>query len=325
MSNGTDGFIDVISQFEQETGIQVSAYDTYDSNEQMYAKLKSGSSDYDIVFPSDYMISRLIQENLIQPIDVSQMANYSQIMDEYKGSARGYDPTDEYSVPYTWGHVGIIYNQPMVEQLSGQRAEEAITGWDAFWNPAFADQMYMFINSRDCFGIAQKLLGYSFNTTDQAQILQAADKLKEQKPLVQAYVMDEMFDKMENDEAALSPAYSGDIVTMMDSNPDLRYCFPKEGTNLFVDAACVTTNAENKDNAMRFIDFLCRPDIALANASYIGYSTPVRGAFEQLDESLQNNPIAYPPPQTLDRCETYLNLPEATLEQLENLWTQIRK
>lgn len=306
LSDGTDGSIDVIAQFEKETGIKVSAYDTYDSNEQMYAKLKSGSSDYDLVFPSDYMISRLIQENLVQKIDVSQMQNYSQVMEQYKGSARGYDPTDEYSVPYTWGHVGIVYNQPMVEQLSGQKAEDVITGWDAFWNPAFSDQMYMFINSRDSFGIAEKLLGYSLNTTDPAQIAQACSKLKEQKPLVQAYVMDEMFDKMENDEAALSPAYAGDIITMMDSNPDLRYCFPKEGTNLFVDGVCITSTAKHQENALKFIDFLCRPEIAHANASYIRYSTPIQGALSMLDEELKNNPIAYPS----SHAQALRNLPQ---------------
>lgn len=325
ISDGTDGSMDVIAEFERETGITVTAYDTYDSNEQMYAKLKSGSADYDLIFPSDYMISRLIEEDMVQPIPIEELENYSQIIPEYTGSVRGYDPSGHYAVPYTWGTIGIVYNRPMVEEITGMSAEEAITGWDAFWNPIFADNMFMFINSRDSFGIAEKQLGYSLNETDPQRLEKVANTLKEQKPLVQAYLMDEMFDKMENGEAALSPAYAGDIVTMMEENSDLGYCFPKEGSNLFVDGVCITKNAKNFENAVKFIDFLCRPDVALANTKFIRYSTPIQGAYDQLEESLRKNPIAYPPTERLEQCETYLALPPETTELMENLWIDIRK
>lgn len=325
ISDGTDGSMDVIEEFEKETGITVTAYDTYDSNEQMYAKLKSGSVDYDIIFPSDYMITRLIEEDMIQPIDIENMENYSQVSQEYTGSTLGYDSTNSYSVPYTWGTVGIIYNAPMVEELTGRPAEEVITGWDAFWNPALDDNIYMFINSRDSFAIAEKLLGFSLNETKPEKLEEAADLLKEQKPLVQAYLMDEMFDKMENGEAAISPAYSGDIAAMMEANDDLKYCFPKEGCNIFVDGVCITKNAKNVENAQKFIDFLCRPDVALANAEFIQYSTPIIGAYNMLDESVRENQIVYPSSEQLANCESFISLPTETAEQMENLWIDIRK
>lgn len=325
MSDGTDASRNVIREFERETGIKVEAYDTYDSNEQMYAKLKSGSSDYDIIFPSDYMISRLIDEDMVEKIDFDKLENYGNIMDEYKGDVYGYDPTNEYSVPYTWGTVGIVYNKKMVEKLTGQPADEVVKGWSVFWDERFKDNMFMFINSRDSFMIAEKLLGYSLNETDPDRLKQAASKLREQKPYVQAYVMDEMFDKMENGEAALSPAYAGDIITMMDYNEELGYCFPEEGTNIFVDVVAIPKGAKNKENAEKFIDFLCRADIAKANIEYISYSTPNRAAYEKLDEDLRESEIAYPSKERLERCEAFVNLSLEATEQMENLWTEIRK
>lgn len=325
ISDGTDGSLDLIKEFEQTTGIKVTAYDTFDSNEQMYAKLKSGTVDYDIIIPSDYMISRLIEEDMLEKINYENIPNYSQIIDSYKGSALGYDPTDEYSVPYTWGTVGIIYNEPMIEELTGKPADEVVTGWDAFWNEDLKDNMFMFINSRDSFGIGELYLGKSLNETDPTVLEQVADALKQQKPLVQAYVMDEMFDKMENGEAAISPAYAGDIITMMASNEDLNYCFPKEGSNIFVDAVCIPKGAQNQENAEKFINFLCDPEMAKENIEYICYSTPNEGALELLDADLRNNKIAYPPQDILDRCEAFLHLPSETNELMENLWVEIRK
>lgn len=325
ISDGTDGSLDVLDEFEKETGIHVTAYDTYDSNEQMYAKIKSGSADYDLVFPSDYMISRMIAEDMVEPIDFENIPNLSYVSEEYCGQNRGYDPTGEYSVPYTWGTVGIIYNRPLVEKLTGQKAEDVITGWDAFWKPEFKDSMYMFINARDSFAIAEKRLGISLNETDPGLLQQAAELLKEQKPMVQAYVMDEMFDKMENGEAALSPAYAGDILTMMEENSDLDYCFPKEGTNLFVDAACIVKGAKNKENAEKFINFINRPDIALANCSFIHYSTPNMGAYDMLEQSVKESQVAYPKEDRLSECETFVQLPSDTVALMEEMWLKIRK
>ncbi len=325
MADGSDGGMNVLKKFESETGIHVTTYDTYDSNEQMYAKIKSGSADYDLVFPSDYMISRMISEDMLQPISFDNIPNSRYILDEYTGKVRGYDPTGAYSVPYTWGTVGIVYNRPLVEQKTGQKASDVVQGWDAFWNPKLSDSMYMFINARDSFAIAEKRLGLSLNETDPEKLRQAAELLEEQKPMVQAYVMDEMFDKMENGEAAISPAYAGDIITMMEENSDLAYCFPKEGTNLFVDAACILKNAKHKENAEAFINFINRPDVAQANSSFIHYSTPNRGAYDLLSEDLKANEIAYPSPDRLRLCETFVNLPPETVALTEELWLKIRK
>lgn len=325
ISDGTDGSPDILHEFEKETNIKIKAYDTFDSNEQMYAKLKSGGSDYDLIFPSDYMAARLINEKMVQKIDKTALLNYNQIDEQYLGSVCGYDTTDEYTVPYTWGTVGIVYNKSLVEKLTGQSADDVITSWSAFWNKDLDDNILMFINSRDSFGIAEKLMGYSLNTTDETEIYKSAQKLKEQKPLVQSYVMDEMFDKMIEGEAAVSPAYSGDIVTMLNQNSDLGYCFPKEGSNLFVDCVCIPKEAKNYQNALKFIDFLLRPDIAKANAEFINYSTPNKGAYALLSEQDKENAIAYPPSEIKSKCETFTDLPQATVNLMENYWIDIRK
>lgn len=324
IADGTFGSLDVINEFEKETKIRVSVFSTFDSNEQMYAKLKSNSASYDIIMPSDYMISRLIAEDMIQKINISEITNYTQVMDKCKGSVCGYDPTDEYSVPYSWGTLGLVYNGPLIEQLTGQSANEIVKGWDALWNKKLAKEMFMFINSRDSFGIAEKYLGYSLNTTNVCELKNAYNALKEQKPLVQAYIMDEIFDKMENNEAAIAPAYSGDIITMMNENDKLSYCFPEQGSNIFVDGICIPKNAKNIQNAHKFIDFLCKPNIAAANAQYISYSTPNVGAWEKLDDSLKYNKIAYPPDEIINKCETYMYLPPSVNSYIESSWTEIR-
>lgn len=325
MSDGTGGMLDVVEAFEKETGIHVTAYDTYDSNEQMYAKIKSGTADYDLIFPSDYMVSRLIKEDLLAPIEKEALENYHYIMEPYKGSSRGYDLEDRYSVPYAWGTVGIVYNQKIVAEKTGEDPMQVVTGWDAFWDERFAHSMYMFLNSRDSFAIAEKRLGYSLNEAQDFALENAADLLKKQKPLVQAYVMDEMFDKMENGEAAIAPAYAGDIVTMMSANSDLRYCFPKEGSNLFVDCAAILKDAKNKENALKFIDFINRPEIAKENMNFICYSTPNSGAYNLMDEETKQNAIAYPPDDILKKCETYVDLPADAIKHMEDLWMQVRK
>lgn len=324
LANGTFDSLDIIKAFEEETGVKVSVFSTYDSNEQMYAKLKYGSVDYDLIFPSEYMISRLIKEDMIQKINIKSLENYSGIMNSCKGSVSGYDPTDEYSVPYAWGTVGLVYNTTMIEKLTNQKAKDVVKGWKSLWDKRLEKEVFMFINSRDSFAIAEKILGFSLNTTNLDEINDAANLLKTQRPIVQAYIMDQIFDKMANNEGAIAPAYSGDIITMMKANPNLEYCFPEEGSNIFVDGMCIPKNAKNVENAHKFIDFLCRPDIALENANFLLYSTPIIGAWENLDENLKQNPIAYPPENIIKKCESYKYLPKEINTKMETLWTEIR-
>lgn len=298
MPNGEDGSLDLIEQFEQETGIKVN-YKEYDSNEVMYAELKPGNNSYDVVVPSDYMISRMIEEGMVQKLNFDNIPNAENIMDAYKNAE--YDPTGEYSVPYSWGTVAIVYNKTMVT--------EPVDSWDILWDEKYAGNILMFDNSRDAFGIALKKLGYSQNTTDKDELEAAAAELKKQKPLVQAYVMDQIFDKMGNGEAAVAPYYAGDILVMMEENPDLAYCMPKEGTNRFVDAMVIPTGAPNKENAEKFINFMCSAEAAAEISDYLGYSTPNQAAYDILDEEIKNNPIAYPSEDVLQKTEFFVNLP----------------
>lgn len=324
LSDGTANSLNVIEAFEKETGVKVSVVSTFDSNEQMYAKLKYGSVEYDLIFPSEYMISRLIDENMIQKINIKSLKNYSGVMQSCKGSVLGYDPTDEYSVPYTWGTVGLVYNVPLIEELTGQKASEVVKGWSALWDTRLEKEIFMFINSRDSFAIAEKLLNFSLNTTNLDEISQAAALLKSQKPLVQAYIMDQIFDKMANNEGAITPAYAGDILTMMKENENLAYCFPEEGSNMFVDGMCIPKNAQNVENAHKFIDFLCREDIATENANFISYSTAISGAWENLCEEIKYSEIAYPPENIKQKCEIHKYLPKRINTHIEELWTQIK-
>ena len=254
ISDGSDGGMDINKEFEELTGIKVN-YTTYDTNESMYAKIKSGGADYDVVVPSDYMIGKMIKEGLLAKLDFSNIPNMSLIGSQYKG--RDYDPGDEYCVPYTWGVVGIIYNTTMVE---GE-----IDSWNALWDPAYKGNVLMFNNSRDAFAIASKKLGLSLNPSTAEEVQQAAEELKKQKSVVQAYVMDEIFDKMEGGEAALAPYYAGDAIVMMEENPDLAFAIPKEGTNYFVDAMCVPATSAHKEAAEMYINFMCETEVALAN------------------------------------------------------------
>ena len=302
----------VNAQFTKETGIDV-VYNTYATNEELYAKLKSGGVQYDVVVPSDYMIARMIDEKMIQKLDFSQIPNYGDISPKYKNLA--YDPDNAYSVPYMWGTVGIVYNKTMVK--------EKVDSWNILWDPKYKGQILMFDNSRDALGIALKKLGYSYNTTDESQLRAAAAELEKQKPLVQAYVMDQIFDKMEGGEAALAPYYAGDAVTMMQDNPDLAFAVPKEGTNLFVDAMCVPANARDKQAAEQYINFMTSPQVAAKNAVATGYSTPSTRAFALLPKDLRGSSVAYPGSDVLNKAEVYNNLPQPTLDLYDQLWTDI--
>jgi len=314
ISNGVDDTLDVNKEFTKRTGIDVN-YTTFDTNESLYSKLANGGANYDIIIPSDYMISKLIDEKMIEKLDFSNIPNFQYIDEQFRNPK--YDPKNEYSVPYTWGVVGIFYNKKYVK--------EPVDSWKILWDKKYAGKILMFDNPRDSFGIAQKILGYSYNSTNVEEWENAAKLLKEQKPLVQAYVMDQIFDKMSSGDAWLAPYYAGDAATLVEDNPDIGFAIPtKEGTNFFVDAVCIPTGAQHKKEAEAYINFLCDPEIAAANVDYIGYSTPESAAKELLPEETVNNPIFYPSKEILNKSETFVNLPEDTNLLLDTLWAEVK-
>lgn len=317
ISTGADeGTLDVNAEFEKLTGIKVN-YTNYATNEELYAKLKGGGTTYDVIIPSDYMISKMIKEKLIQPLDMENIPNYKYIMDNYRDLA--YDPENAYSVPYTWGTVGIIYNAEAIDIPKDE------IDWDILWNEEYKDQILMFDNPRDAFAIAEIMLGYSLNTEDPAELKSAADKLKDQKDIVQAYVMDEVFDKMAAGEALLAPYYAGDALTILEDNEDLDFAVPKSGTNLFVDAMCIPTSAKQKEAAEMYINFMCEPDIAYANIDYICYSTPHSAAYEMLDEDVRNNSVSYPDSEFIaNKTDVFVNLSDDANETMSQLWTEMK-
>ena len=313
ISDGSDESVNVVAAFEELTGIDVN-YTTYDTNESLYAKMKGGGANYDIIVPSDYMIGKMANEGMLEKLDYSNIPNYSLIGEEYRGQT--YDPNDEYSVPYTWGVVGLVYNETMVE--------EEPDSWEALWDPTYTGSVLMFNNSRDAFAIAARKIGVSMNPTTVEQVNVIADELKKQKSVVQAYVMDEIFDKMEGGEAALVPYYAGDALVMMEENPDLGFVIPKEGTNYFVDALCIPKGSKNKEAAEMFINFLCEPDVGLANCEFIGYSTPIEAVREMLPEEVANSPIAYPSAEVLANTETFISLSDEVNAAMDTAWSDMK-
>ncbi|MBQ4353293.1 MAG: ABC transporter substrate-binding protein, partial [Clostridia bacterium] len=288
ISDGSEGSFDVNAAFEALTGIKVN-YMNYESNEAMYAKLKSGAVSYDIVIPSDYMIERLINENMLQKLDMPKITNYDLIDEQYKNLF--FDEANEYSVPYSVGLVGMIYNTTMVEGTPDS--------WGLMWDSTYADNILTFNNPRDAFAIAQFYLGSDINSTDKADWDAAAAKLKEQNAVLQARVMDEVFNKMEAGNAAVAPYYAGDFLTMQENNPDLAFVYPKEGTNIFIDSVCVPANAQNVEAAHMYINFLLEPEVALANAEYICYASPNTAVVENPAYSFYQDEILYPSADTL--------------------------
>jgi spermidine/putrescine transport system substrate-binding protein len=304
---------DLLKEFEDETGITVN-YSTYSDNESMYATLKSGANGYDVIIPSDYMISRMIDEDMLEELNFDNIPNYEYIDEDYRGLA--YDPEDKYSVAYTWGTVGIVYNTTMIDYVPDS--------WDILWDESLAGQILMFDNSRDAIGIGLLKLGYSLNTTNEEEIKEAVDQLIAQKSLVQAYVMDQIFDKLEAGEAAVGPYYAGDALTMIDENPDLAFVVPKEGTNSYVDAMCIPKGAKNKENAEAFINFMCKPEVSAANITCIQYSTPESAARDLLDDDLKNSEICYPSAEIMANTEVYINLPQDILDLYDSEWMRLK-
>ena len=291
-------------------------YSEYASNEELYSKLSNGGITVDVIIPSDYMIGRMIREDMLLELDYSNIPNYQYIDETFKNTA--YDPENKYSVPYTWGTVGILYNTKYVD-------EEDVTGWELLWNKEYAGKILMFDNSRDAFGIAQYLLGYDVNTTDPEILQKCAEKLAEQKPVLQQHVMDQIYDIMENEEAWIAPYYVGDCLTMMEANENLAFYLPEnQGFNLFIDAMCIPKCAQEKEAAELFINFLCDPEISAANMDWVCYSTPISAAKEYLDEETVNDPAAYPDEEVLANGSSFAYLSEEISQLLEKLFLQAK-
>ena len=304
---------DLIDEFEQETGIDV-LYREYQTNEQMYSVLAGGSASYDLIIPSDYMASRLISEDMLEKIDFSNIPNMKLIDDSFKNME--YDPTGEYTVPYMWGTVGIIYDP----EVTGGK----IDSWSVLFDEEYSGQILMFDNPRDAFGIALKYLGYSMNTTDAAELEAAFNLLEEQKPLLQMYLMDEIFDKLESGEAAIGPYYAGDYLSMLENNPELEFVVPKEGSNRFVDVMCIPKGAENKENAEAFINFMCGTEMSLRNSEMIGYTSPNIEVEDEIELDDFAREVMYPSDDLLSRCEFFINLPKEVLQKYDEYWVKLK-
>ena len=314
IADGSDETMDVIKEFEELTGIRVE-YTTFDTNEGLYSKLQSGSAYYDIIIPSDYMISRMAQNGMLEKLNYANIPNFEKYIDaSFKNP--DYDSAQEYSVPYTWGTVGLIYNTKYIT--------ETVDSWDILWDEQYSGKILMFSNSRDAFAIALKRLGYSMNTENPDEIREAAELLKEQKDVVQAYVMDQIFDKMTEENAWIAPYYAGDYITMSETNEDLAFVFPKEGFNQFVDAMCIPKGCVNQEAAEMFINFMCEPRVSAENCGYIGYSTPISASKELMDEDIVSNEVAYPSAEILENSETFRNLSDDTNKLLDDLWIEVR-
>lgn len=307
---------DVLSMFEEETGIKI-IYDEFETNEIMYPKVEAGAVDYDLVCPSDYMIQKMIDNNLLAEINYENIPNITNIGDTFMEKSEEFDPGNKYSVPYLWGTVGILYNKTMVD--------EPVDSWDILWKEQYKDSILMQDSVRDAFMVALSRLGYSINSTDEKELQEAQQLLIDQKPLVQAYVIDQVRDKMIGNEAALGVIYSGEALTCQMQNPDLEYVVPKEGSNFWIDAWVIPKNAQNKENAEKFLDFLCRPEIAAKNFEYITYCSPVEGAKDYVeDEELLASPLAFPSPDQYSNCSTFHYLGEEMDEYYNTLWRGVK-
>ena len=307
---------EVLTMFEEETGIDI-VYEEFETNEILYPKISSGAIAYDVICPSDYMIQRMIENDLLSEINFDNIPNLKNIGKQYLEQSRQFDPENKYSVPYCWGTVGILYNKMMVD--------EPVDSWSILWDPKYKDNILMQDSVRDAFGVTLKYLGYSLNSIDLDELTEVKNLLIEQKPLVQAYVIDQVRDKMIGNEAALGVIYSGEAIYTQKENPNLEYVIPKEGSNIWIDSWVIPKNAEHKENAEKFINFLCRPDIALMNFEYITYSTPNEAARELIeDESIRNSEIAFPDLSKYDNLETFQYLGTEADQVYGDLWNKVK-
>ncbi len=316
---------DVIDQFEEETGIKV-IYDMFETNEEMYPVIEAGGVNYDVVCPSDYMIQKMRENDLLAEINFDNVPNLDQIDPTYLEMSKSFDPENKYSVPYTWGTVGILYNTKKLEELG----MDVPTKWSDLWDERLDGEILMQDSVRDAFMVALKKDGYSMNSDNEDELQQAKQDLIDQKPLVQAYVIDQVRDKMIGGEAAISVIYSGEMLYIQNEvkdlslDYDLKYVIPEEGTNLWIDCWVIPKNAKNKENAEKWINFLCRPDIAKKNFEYITYSTPNKGTFELLDEDMQNNKAVFPDIDSIKNAEVLKYLGDDVDEIYNEAWKEVK-
>ena len=306
---------EVIEDFEEETGITVH-YEEFETNEEMYTVVAKGARNYDVICPSDYMIEKMIENDLLAELDYDNIPNIVNIGAQYLKSAEGFDPGNLYSVPYCWGTVGIMYNTKMVD--------EPVTSWSILFDEKYKKKILMQNSVRDAFAVALKYLGYSLNTLNERELSEATDLLIAQKPLVQAYVVDQVRDKMIKNAAALGVIYSGEAIYMQRENPDLEYVVPEEGSNVWIDGWVIPSNSRNKEGAEAWINYMCRPDVALKNFDYITYSTPNEAARELIeDEDIKYSKIAFPDADVLERCEVFNYLGSQGDMLYDSYWTKI--
>lgn len=314
ISDGSEDYLDVIKEFEMRYNIKVH-YTEYDSNEYMYNVLKNNpGSSYDILIPSEYMVAKLIEEDMIQKINFDNIPNYQYIDEKYKNLP--FDPNNEYSVPYFAGTLGIVYNKTMVD--------EPVDSWSILWDEKYKEKIFMIDNSRDAFAVALTVLGYDANNCTEQQIDEARDLLLKQRPLVYTYGMDQVFNCMEQDQCALGVYYAGDAVTMMENNENLDFVVPKEGSNMFVDSIVIPKNAVNKEGAEKFINFLLEPEIAAANAEYVCYTSCNKASYELIDEEIINDEIIYPDQSVYDRCFYFSNMEKSLYNYLQKAWILVQ-
>ena len=314
ISDGSEGCMDVNREFERLTGIKIN-YTTFESNETMYSQLDNGGVSYDIIIPSEYMIERLVSEDMLEKIDISKLSNYKYVDTSYFNP----DTTglvEGYAIPYSVGMVGIIYNSALID--------EPEHSWKALWDKKYRNMSLNFNNPRDGFMTAQMLLGYSLNSTNLKEWDEACELLKEGKDVLQSYVMDEIYGKLETGEAAIGAYYAGDYLVMQEVNENLKFFYPEEGTNVFIDAICIPKCVKNYEAALAYINFLLEPDIALANAEYIGYASPHTAVINNSDYCYYQNEILYPKKEDIPRVEYYRNIPENVRMHYENLWLNLK-
>ncbi|MBR1731556.1 MAG: spermidine/putrescine ABC transporter substrate-binding protein [Ruminococcus sp.] len=312
IADGSDCTVEMIQKFEDEYNIKVN-YTTYETNEELYNLIKSSNSSYDVIFPSDYMVEKLISENLLQKLDKSKIPNSKLIMDRF--TKMDFDKGNEYSIPYSWNVTGLVYNKTMVKK--------APTSWESLWDKDLSGSILMFNNSRDAYAIAMQQCGIKPESFTKADIDKATKKLKEQKPLLKKYAMDQTFTEMENSQSAIAPYYAGDIYMMTTNNEDLVGVLPEYGSNLFVDSLCIPKNASNVDGAHKFINFMTTAENSAANMDYITYASPVEGAKELIDEDVAGSTLVYPPESYLDKCYTFRDVDEEVYSYMQEQFVKL--
>ncbi len=313
VANGEDGLLDVVEEFEKETGIKVN-YTTYDTNEEMYNMLKNSNVSYDVICPSDYMITKLIKENMLLELNFDNIPNYKNLNDRFKKLSC--DPEGKYSVCCNWGVTGLVYDKTKVS--------EKPVSWASLWDEQYKGEILMFNNSRDAMAIAMQMCGIDPSKCTKADIDKATEKLREQKPLVKKYVMDQVFTEMEGGQATIAPYYAGDIEVMMEENEDLDYALPEEGSNLFYDALCIPSCSKNKENAEAFINFMHKPEIAAENCKYLRYGTPNDAAAELLDEDIRNNELTFPSDDYLKKCYVLSDVDDEVYAYMQEQFVNIQ-